>query len=202
MGITERREREKEEMRERILQAAMKLFLDEGFENVSIRKLASAIEYSPATIYLYFTDKDEIFYALYTMAFGRFYELLQPLARIKDPLKRLKKGNEIYLSFAMENPELYDLMFIMRAPMRSSPEEAQGHVSLESYAFLRSMVEDCVDSGAFSSDTDIDAATFALWSFSHGMAALAIRKRAPMDGESLTKMLRRATDLVLKKFRS
>ena len=58
MGINERKQREKEVMRGSILDTAMKLFLEEGFQNVSIRRIAEKIEYSPATIYLYFRNKD------------------------------------------------------------------------------------------------------------------------------------------------
>ena len=57
MGIKERRERQKEHLREEILEAARELFLKEGVENVSMRAIAKRIEYSPTTIYLYFKDK-------------------------------------------------------------------------------------------------------------------------------------------------
>jgi DNA-binding transcriptional regulator YbjK len=55
MGIAERKEKQKAEIRKMILDASMKLFVEEGFENVSIRKIADLIEYSPTTVYLYFT---------------------------------------------------------------------------------------------------------------------------------------------------
>ena len=58
MGVKERKERDREEMRETILKSAHQLFVDKGFEDVSIRNIAEAIEYSPATIYLYFKDKN------------------------------------------------------------------------------------------------------------------------------------------------
>ena len=60
MSVENRRVREKEEMRELILTAASKIIADEGFEKLSIRKIASKIEYSPSVIYNYFTDKEEI----------------------------------------------------------------------------------------------------------------------------------------------
>ncbi|MFX8778120.1 helix-turn-helix domain-containing protein, partial [Acinetobacter baumannii] len=60
MGINERKEKQKLELKRLILDASMKLFVEEGFENVSIRKIADLIEYSPTTIYLYFKDKNEI----------------------------------------------------------------------------------------------------------------------------------------------
>lgn len=57
MGILERKEKQREEIRKMILEASMQLFVKEGFENVSIRKIADLIEYSPTTLYIYFKDK-------------------------------------------------------------------------------------------------------------------------------------------------
>ena len=74
MGIKERKEQEKSEMRELILKTAMNLFLDKGFENITIRHIAEKIEYSPATIYLYFKNKDEILYTLRREGFEKLYE--------------------------------------------------------------------------------------------------------------------------------
>ncbi|HYQ86264.1 MAG TPA: helix-turn-helix domain-containing protein, partial [Bacteroidota bacterium] len=69
MTVAARKMREKEEMKTLVLETAMKLFLDEGFGNVSIRRIAENIDYSPATIYLYFKDKDEILFALHSAGF-------------------------------------------------------------------------------------------------------------------------------------
>lgn len=69
MGVADRKEREKEEMKTKILEAAKKLFLDHGFEKTSIRNIAEEIEYSPGTIYLYFKDKNELLFALHQEAF-------------------------------------------------------------------------------------------------------------------------------------
>jgi AcrR family transcriptional regulator len=68
MGILERKEREKQEMRDLILNVATEMFIEEGYDKTSIRKIADKIEYSPATIYLYFKDKDEIFMPFTTKA--------------------------------------------------------------------------------------------------------------------------------------
>ena len=64
MGIKERQERDREAVRRAILDAARELFVAEGYQNVSIRKIAERIEYSPAAIYSYFPSKDDIFFAL------------------------------------------------------------------------------------------------------------------------------------------
>ena len=70
MAIKERKEREKQDMRNLIIESATQLFLKQGYDKTSIRSIAEDIEYSPATIYLYFKDKDEIFYVIHENAFA------------------------------------------------------------------------------------------------------------------------------------
>ena len=64
MGAMGKRVKQKEEVRQEIIDAAMDLFLNDGYESFSIRKLAEKIEYSPTTIYLYFKDKDDLLYTV------------------------------------------------------------------------------------------------------------------------------------------
>src|ERR1044071_8476533 len=117
MGIAERKEKQKAEIRKMILDASMILFVEEGFSNVSIRKIADLIEYSPTTVYLYFKDKDEILFNLHELGFQKMAEYNTSLWDIKNPLLRLHKMGENYIQFGLQNPEFYDLMFIQRAPM-------------------------------------------------------------------------------------
>lgn len=179
MGITERRAGEKKEMRERILGTAMKLFLKEGFERVTIRAIAREIEYSPATIYLYFKDKNEILYALAAMGFEKLDEHQQELRAIKDPWKRLRQRGEIYFSFALKNPEYFDLMFLMRVPEKQLEEKKKWELGMQSYEMLKKDVSDCMQAG-YLIKTDADVAAFSVWSFVHGVASLIIRDRAIM----------------------
>src|SRR5262249_34802144 len=122
MGIAERKEKQKLEIRKMILDASMKLFVEQGFENVSIRKIADLIQYSPTTVYLYFKDKDEIFFNLHEIGFQKMADINSDLDQIKNPLLRLHKMGENYLKFGIENPEYYDLMFIQSGPMKKLDE--------------------------------------------------------------------------------
>ena len=185
MGVTERKEREKQKMRASILNAAMKLFLEESYDEVSLRKIADEIEYSPATVYNYFKDKDEILYALHNVAFDKFYEELSKANNIKNPMKRLKKLGTLYVSFAFKNPKYYDLMFIMRSPIKNIHSEEDWKKGHESFQLLKDCVADCIKEG-YLKRTNADTAAFAMWSFVHGMASLIIRKRCVMiPGEYL-----------------
>lgn len=188
MGITERKESEKKKIRSRILHAAMKLFLEKGFENVTIRRIAELIEYSPATIYLYFKNKDDILYALYREGFEELYRRQQTILTIKDPLKRLRKHGEVYLSFALENPEYYDLMFIMRGPIKKIKENEEWEMALRSYESLKENIKGCVDTSVIRK-AKMDVITFSLWSCIHGVASLIVRDRCIMFSEEQLPMI-------------
>src|SRR5215471_18517819 len=107
MGVRERRTREKRELKQQILDAARELFVREGYESVSMRKIAEKIEYSPATIYTYFQDKDEILDCLCAETFLHLHQ--HKLAAIHemngDTLEALKKGMETYIRFGLDHPD-------------------------------------------------------------------------------------------------
>lgn len=177
MGIAERKEKQKNEIRKLILDASMKLFIEEGFESVTIRKIAELIEYSPTTVYLYFKDKDEIFYGLHDLGFEKMAEFNHNLASIQNPLVRLHKMGENYLRFGMENPEYYNLMFILGEPMKKISELGcdwkPGDAAL---GRLKETVTECMEKG-YLDKGDPYQASLAVWSFVHGLVSLAIRQR-------------------------
>ncbi len=175
MGTSERKQREKKEMTRLILDTALKMFIDDGYDNVSIRKLAEKIEYSPATIYLYFKDKDEIFFTLQNEAFGKFYETQMSVQSIEDPFERLMAHGRAYIKFALDNPELYDLMFIMREPVKDVANLEQWKTGSRSYDILKKNVRECIEAGLIKSG-DVESTSFALWAFTHGVSSLKIRR--------------------------
>ena len=190
MGIAERKEQEKSEMRGLILKTAMNLFLDKGFENITIRNIAEKIEYSPATIYLYFRNKDEILYTLRMEGFEKLYKHQRSSLKLDDPLKRLHKHGEAYIQFALENPHYYDLMFMMRGPVKKMPDinNCDCDIGLKSYELLKTNVEECMEAGHFPV-TNIDVAAFSLWSYVHGIASLIIRGSGVMFPEEKIKYM-------------
>ncbi len=197
MGIKERKELEKQNMRKFILDSAMELFLEGGFENVSIQHIAKRIEYSPATIYLYFKDKNEILYALHTIGFDKLYKQQQTFTSIKDPLERLRKQGKAYITFALENPEYYDLMFIKRGTAKKIKEKEEWGAGLRSFESLKDIIKECIDAG-YLVKTDLDVAAFAIWSFVHGIASLIIRDRAIMfSRERLNSIVESSFDFML-----
>jgi AcrR family transcriptional regulator len=188
MTVATRKQREKEEMRQLILDAARKLFLEKGFDQASIRNIAEQIEYSPGTIYLYFKEKDEIFFALHEEGFGKLLQSMAPLQYVADPFERLKAMGRIYMEFAKNNKDYYDLMFIMNSPMNAAEKEkwAMGDSALE---HLKNVLRDCQSAGRFQG-MDIEDLSFMIWSTMHGMCALYCRDRcAAYDGSDPIDMM-------------
>jgi AcrR family transcriptional regulator len=177
MGIAERKEKQKLEIRKLILEASMKLFVEEGFEAVTIRKIADLIEYSPTTVYLYFKDKDEIFYSLHDEGFEKLQEFNRNLPSIQNPLVRLHKMGENYIRFGMDHREYYNLMFIQSEPMDKISELgcdwAPGDTAL---ARLKETVTECMEKG-YLAKGDPEQVSLSVWSFVHGLVSLAIRQR-------------------------
>ncbi|GGB05943.1 TetR/AcrR family transcriptional regulator [Puia dinghuensis] len=178
MGIQERKEKQKQEIRKLILDAAMKLFVEEGFDNLTIRRIADLIEYSPTTVYLYFKDKDEILASLHEQGFQKMQEFNRNLIAIQNPFLRLHKMGENYIQFAMEQPEYYNLMFIDREPMKKMAAEnclewAPGDSALQT---LKEVVIECMEQGYLEKAEPL-LVTLSIWSFVHGLMSLVIRER-------------------------
>ena len=197
MTISTRKERQKEELKGKILQAAKELFMQKGFEDTSIRNIAEKIEYSPTTIYLYFKDKDDIFCELHKEGFALLNQYFRPLAHVSDPFERLKAINKAYISFALENGEFYDLMFIIRSPMDSiTKDESDWEEGKRSFAFLVDTIHECMAKGYFK-DMQPDIVAFTVWSMVHGIVSLEIRNRCSVV-ESLNQkdLARKASEMI------
>lgn len=175
MGVPERKEREKMEMKELIKAAALKLFLEDGVAKTSIRNIADAIEYSPGTIYLYYKDKDELLYDVQSEAFGKLLQVFTDNATSDDAIERLQQIARTYIKFGLENPELYDLMFIIRAPMNvdEAIHKANGGNCLD---FLTECLAKCLAEDRLVV-TNLEAVVLQVWATAHGLVSLNLRCR-------------------------
>lgn len=117
MGIAERRLRQKEEVRSAILSSAWKMVKEEGWQSLSIRKIADAIEYSIPVIYSHFENKEAI---LLEFTKEGFQKLANKMAatryKYKEPCKQLEAMANTYWDFAFDHKEYYQLMFGLGIP--------------------------------------------------------------------------------------
>jgi len=175
MGVEERRKRNVRKMQSRILKTAMQLFAKGGYDNVTMRRIAAEIEYSPGTIYLYFSNKKDIMLQLCYQGFERLMSRQDELERITDPLERLTAAGRYYLAFALENPELYELMFGTKEILpESGPDEDA--VPLKAFRKFEQTVKKCTNKGGFGGG-DVETMAISLWANLHGLASLLIKER-------------------------
>lgn len=117
MGIAERKIRQKEEIRASILDASWKIVATEGWQSLSIRRIAEAIEYSAPVIYDHFENKEAILLEFTKQGFQRLTrELSQAKSKSSVPEKQLTAMADAYWNFAFSNKEFYQLMYGLGMP--------------------------------------------------------------------------------------
>ena len=117
MSIKERKEREKEEMRELILDAANEIITTEGIESISVRKIASRIEYSPTIIYHYFLDKDDIINQVMKRGYQKIVSTLSSVQALSEtPEKRLEEQIRRYIDTALLMSDEYKAAHLSTSP--------------------------------------------------------------------------------------
>lgn len=204
MGVKERREREKSETRDKILDAARELFVTEGFEGVSMRKVAEKIEYSPTAIYVHFADKQELFRELCHQDYARLAEVFQSSVMSTDPIERLKQIGAIYIDFGTRYPNHYKFMFMTPHPPHEPDEEDRemmGNPEMDAYAFLKWAVQQAIDAGCFREElTDAELISQTLWASVHGVISLHIAKGCDpwVDWRPLQDRARMMPDITLR----
>ena len=174
MGIAERRERQKENLRREIFDAASELFAQEGYQHVSMRKIAEKIEYSPTTIYLYFKDKTELLKYICEETFAKLADRIEESSQSEeDPLVGLKKGLRAYVDFGLAHPYHYEVVINM--PIFNEPHDEEykyeGSMGERAFSYLRAGVSDCVAAGVLKKG-DVDLMSQMLWAGVHGVVSL------------------------------
>lgn len=190
-----RKQRERQELRFRILEAARELFASGGEEAVTLRRVADRVEYSATTIYLHFADKNALLRELCAADFSAQARVFRQAERVTDPLERLRKVAAAYVDFGLQNPGLYRLMF-SPLPLRPATEDGsaaaqRSTASVDAHSpqqtaptlhdFLYPAVFRAVAAGCFLSDyRDVAQITQLLWGGLHGVLSLHLaRARFP-----------------------
>jgi len=179
MAIADRKAKDKEDLKALILGAAKKLFLEKGVDHTTIRSIADAIDYSIGTVYVYFKDKNAILHALHTQGFTQLGGDFKVLYNVADPMERLKAMGKVYIQFAITNPDMYDLMFSLKAPMEflEAINEEDWNEGKGTFDVLRTTVKQSMDKGHFIGHK-LEPLAFMIWSLVHGMCTLEISKRS------------------------
>jgi AcrR family transcriptional regulator len=176
LGVKERQEREREAVARAILDAARELFVAEGYSNVSIRKIAEKIEYSPAAIYSYFESKDDIFLALAEEGFRLLFKKsdVEPAGSRVDIIRN---GFWNLYAFSKAHPEYFALMFVDRSVPRISQDWERFGFVREMKHKMADLIRQAIDAGDFPSGTRPEAVFHILAAAIHGVAVMRICDR-------------------------
>lgn len=163
------------------MDAARDLFVRHGFESVSLRKIADAIEYTPAAIYVHFADKESLFRELAHEDFKRLANLFTSAEQIADPLARIAAIGAGYIIFGLSHPNHYRLMFMtpkgvaLGHKLTAAELSRRGDPTQDAYAFLHKCVLEAIDRGLVREDVaDSHLVAQTMWGGVHGMASLQI----------------------------
>lgn len=173
-----------EDLRRLILDTTRHLLVQEGYQNLSMRKIAREIGYSPTSIYLHFDSKDTLLHALIHEGMMRLHEQLKQVAseHPKAPLPRLRALCRCFIEFGLANPEYYEIMFQLRPErMERYPPEKYRAARQNLGFFARALAEGTEDGHLDVDDADVSAST--IWASLHGTVSLLLAERLDVQIE-------------------
>lgn len=156
------------------MDAAREMFVAEGYDSVSMRKIAHKIGYSATTIYLYFRDKNDLLHQICEQTFARLAQNIHAIGQLSDnPLEKLRSGLREYIYFGLKNPSQYEIVFIKPLPIDLEVEfdKSNGRIAFDT---LREVVGECVSANLLK-HSDIELISQTLWAGVHGVTSLLIQ---------------------------
>lgn len=199
MGVKERQEREREATSRAILDAARELFVAEGYQNVSIRKIAEKIEYSPAAIYSYFPSKDDIFLALAEEGFRVLFHTAECARQEHSHAGAVDCIRSAFLTmyeFSKSHPEYYALMFLDRSVPRITKDWERFGFVREMRAQVIDRIRQAIADSEFPADCNPEVVFRVLMVATQGIAAMRISDRL-LPGEDADALARTTIDAAL-----
>jgi AcrR family transcriptional regulator len=180
MGIAERRQLEKEAIRKKIIDTASDILAKEGYESLSIRKIASRIEYSPGIIYHYFTDKAEVVASVVEEGYGKILKTISETPIDMDnPAKSIEKVLTAYINLMLEAPQQF------RAVLMNDIEGIQDKVNMlqegiskerKSIQGLCKLIEAGMEKGKFRK-MDVELTAQIIWTSTHGLLSRLVLEK-------------------------
>ena len=179
MGISERRRRESVRLRQKILNAARDLFAAHGYDAVTMRAIAKKIEYSPTAIYSHFQDKEALINELCSTDFMALASGFQRVARVSDPIERLRQIGRAYAEFGVKYTNHYRVMFMTPHPDFELDKKAieKGNPQEDAYAMLKATIIEGLKAKRYRAGIrDADLVAQTVWAGIHGVISLEIAK--------------------------
>lgn len=165
------------DLRGAILDATRRLLVRDGYAGLSMRKIARALGYSATAIYLHFENKDALFHALIDEGMARLYGTLQAAVDPDAaPPERLAAVCRAYVRFGRDNPELYEVMFMLHPEHMARYPAEKYRRARRSLDLLAEMLSEGAASGTLEAPAPRVAAS-AVWAMLHGAVSLVLARR-------------------------
>jgi AcrR family transcriptional regulator len=177
------------ETRDRILDCACHLYLEDGLDGFSMRKLAGAVGVTAPALYRYYDNKEAVLVDVVSEAYRRLAGYLYAALRGETPEERFRLAGQAYLRFALDHERLYEVLFAAPEFMgmgEEAPEEIQSQACAVGQ-FWKDRVRECVDTGVLR-EQDQDAVAQTLWAHSHGLISLYLRGFLQVGEEGIRRL--------------
>lgn len=198
-AISERVQKEKEDLRNLILDSAAQILLEKGYEKFSLRQVAENIGYSATTIYIYFKDKDELLFAVVLEGFKIFFDMLSEASeKGKDLEERIKNMGIAYIKFAVKNPLYYQVMFMQRGDLIVKEGMNLDNTPIvKSIRLLETLIGEAIRTGLLKNTEEKDYKHYVriIWSVTHGVASLYIAMPMSYTEDEVMNMARIAVEM-------
>ncbi len=179
MGIAERKERQRESLRQEIIDAARDTLLTRGYAKLSMRGIAERIEYSPTTLYLYFKNKEDILYYLSEEALERQFNVMNTAgSRKSTPVQRLRAVLRAYIDFGLAEPNRYKIVYMADVSQHVNVTRLlrQGGFADKVIQLTIHSIADVVKDSKHTADPE--SLFQVLWAHCHGIVSLLIGRPA------------------------
>ena len=189
MGIKERRQRQRQQLRDGILSAAREVARTEGWQGVTIRKIAGLVEYSPPVIYEYFDSKEDLLLELVRIGYAGQLEAIEKARDASaEPEEALLEMSRAWSRFAFEAPDLYQVMYGLGGV--STPATELRKEGEKIAVTMAGVLAEVLTKNGKEADDVWEKVTIA-WGTLHGLVALALAGRIPA-GEETERLVDRA----------
>lgn len=199
MGVEERRERERLQRRQDILDAAKRLLVDESIQAATVNRIAEECELGVGTLYFYFKNKEEIFAALQEEGLEVLYDLVALKTDTADgPDDRLRNAALAYLEFSRDFKEYFEIInYFVTAPSTFFPAGLMARIHSKGSSVLSliaAIVRQGIDGGHYSEPSPQRYAIF-FWASLHGLLHIRKMKKATiLENEDYDSFYRYSVD--------
>lgn len=164
-------------LRDKLLKISRRLLLAEGYRALSMRKIAAEAGVSATSIYLHFSNKDDLIHTLIEEAVDELTQTIErEVSEKQGCISRFKAAVQSYVNFALENPEKYEIIYLVQPDgMARYPKEKFRKIR-HSYELLTGVISECVEQGLMELENPVMAA-YSIWAQLHGIVSVVLNRR-------------------------